>query len=82
MEAKEFYKYTKWCWENDIYIVPQPINPNGSICKILLLNKGKQKIGEEKYTNEKVYDKIKDLYKKIFIKNNPQIINQKTNNHV
>jgi hypothetical protein len=69
MEAKEYVKYSKWCWENNIFIVPQPIVPNGAILKILLIKNGKQKLGEEKYTKEKVYEKIKELYKQIFIKN-------------
>lgn len=78
MDAKEFYKYSKWCWENGVKFVPIPITSNGSVLKIAMIKetitqtgniKTTQKLGEEKFTNETVYDRIKELYKQVFNKN-------------
>lgn len=78
MDAKEFYKYSKWCWENGIKFIPIPITSNGSVLKIAMIKetitqtgniKTTQKLGEEKFTNETVYDRIKELYKQVFNKN-------------
>lgn len=76
MEAKEFHKYATWCWENGIKIFPIPLNATGTVLKIAVEKNGKIKLGEEKYTNATVYDKIKELYKLIFTKNNHQSKNE------
>lgn len=78
MDAKEFYIYAKWCWENGVKFVPHPITSNGSVLKILMIKEVKQnitthtteKLGEEKFTPETVYDKIRELYKAVYFKNN------------
>lgn len=72
MEAKDFVKYSSWCFENGIKIIPIPLNTTGTVLKIGIEKKGKIKLGEEKYTQATIYDKIKELYKTIFIKNNPE----------
>lgn len=73
MTKDDLNKYTAYCWNENIFIVPKPITSNGSICKILMINKGKEKVGEEKYSNEKVYDKIRELYQKIYEANHKKI---------
>ena len=70
MNPKDYHKYFSWCTSNGITIYPKPLTPSGSILKIVVNNKGTEKIGEEKYTNDTIYDKIKDLYKQIFNKHN------------
>lgn len=86
MEAKEFYKYSKWCWENGIKFIPIPITSNGSVLKIAMIKerytpKGNlkitQTIGEEKFTNETVYTRIKELYRQVFNNNHQSKIKQK-----
>lgn len=70
MDAKEFHKYFSWCVGNGITIYPRPIVPNGSVLKIVVNSNGTEKVGEEKFTDNKIYDKIRELYKLIFNKHN------------
>lgn len=85
MEAREFAKYSKWCWENGVKYVPFPVVSNGAICKILKITETitqagnirvTEKLGEQKYKQVDVYDKIKNLYKELYLKNNKSIKNQ------
>lgn len=70
MNTNDYHKYFSWCVNNGITIYPKPYTPNGSVLKIVVNNNGREKIGEEKYTDNSIYDKIKDLYKQIFNKHN------------
>jgi len=72
---KENGIYMSWCIRNGIKIVPVPIVSNGSVCKLLLINESKPKsqrerLGEEKYKAATVHEKIYQMYKAIFEKNN------------
>ena len=70
MDTKLYDKYFSWCVDNGITIYPKPYTPNGSVLKIVVNNNGREKIGEEKYTNDSIYEKIKELYRDIFNKYN------------
>lgn len=63
-------KAKKWCWDNDIKICPKPMVRDGSIVKILISNKGEEKVGKDTYSNKEVYKKINELYIKIYNQNN------------
>lgn len=63
-------KAKKWCWDNGIKIYPLPIVSNGSILKIIVNKNGNETLGEQKYDQNQVYEKIKELYSSIYEKNN------------
>ncbi len=65
-----FHKHFTWCVNNGITIYPKPYNSIGTVLKIVVNNNGREKIGDEKHTEETIYKKIKELYKQIFTKHN------------
>lgn len=73
MEANEFYKYFKWCNDNEIKIVVLPIGAKYILC---VFNNGEEIKGETKYEpnpklNEVNYgDAIRNLYKQYYLLNN------------
>lgn len=70
MSPQDFYKYFSYAESVGVRIYPIPIVSDGSILKIAINNRGNEKIGTEKYKNKDVYDKIKQLYKTVYEKNN------------
>lgn len=65
------HKIRNWCWGNGISIYPVPYVSNGSRLKICLNKKGNETIGKEIYDNGQVlYDKINEMYRHIYEKNN------------
>lgn len=71
MEHREFAKYFNWAEQNRVRIFPVPITGTGTVLKIAIETNGKIKLGEEKHTDKTVATKITELYKAIFLKNNP-----------
>lgn len=71
MEHREFAKYFNWAEQNKVRIFPVPQTSTGTILKIAIETNGKIKLGEEKHTDKTVATKITELYKAIFLKNNP-----------
>ena len=75
MTAKEFHFYFSWCINNGITIYPKPTTVPG-IYKIIVNNRGNEKIGEGIYRNKalqnelNVWDKINSLYVEIYNRNN------------
>ena len=62
------FKERKWCWENGIRIYPHPLNKNGTKLAIIIENNGDEIIGKGIYSDKNVYEKINDLYLKLFKK--------------
>ena len=73
-------KHIKWCWDNHVFIYPKPLNSLGTIIKIAISKKGKEKTGELKFSQEskkdkiKIYEKINEMYLEIFNKNHKNIL--------
>lgn len=75
MRKKEpdIYEIMNWCFAKGITIYPVPQVWNGKVLKIAINNNGKETIGSEVYDNGiKIYDKIRELYRTIYYKNNPK----------
>ncbi|WP_233860872.1 hypothetical protein [Tenacibaculum piscium] len=62
------FKAMSWCFENEIKIFPKPMISNGSVLKIVVSEKGNEKIGKDNYDNKEVYKKINELYTQIYNK--------------
>jgi hypothetical protein len=70
-------KYMSWCFANDIKIYPIRLQMPLERYKVgIQINNKPEQVGAQIYTNETtkntvgVYDKIKDLYKHFYTKNN------------
>lgn len=74
MDAKEFYKYSSWCFANNVKIYPVPVS-NAGIYRIAVATGNRETIGEGTYKDKPmkdhpgVWDKIRELYKQIYEKN-------------
>lgn len=75
MNIKEATTYASWCNSQGITIFPVPTS-NVGIYKIAINTRGKVEQGQQYYRNEplqgqvSIWDKIRQLYKEIFDKNN------------
>jgi hypothetical protein len=69
--------YASFCNKRGIYIYSMPLVSNGYVCRIVVINNGKETVGDEKYVG--VYNpktgvlnhssmnlKIKELYKNYY----------------
>lgn len=68
MDPYEHHKYFSFCLQKGIRIYPVPQTTTGNVLKIAIEKNGRETIGQEKYNNINVYDKIKELLKTIYLK--------------
>ncbi|SOU87858.1 hypothetical protein [Tenacibaculum dicentrarchi] len=61
-------KAMSWCLDNEIKIFPKPMVSSGAVLKIVVSNKGIEKVGKDNYDNKEVYKKINELYTQIYNK--------------
>jgi len=77
MDAKQAYKYVKWCNDNAILIYPIPYKSTGGSYHICVERKGvptKGKVVFEdkpKRNENSIWDQIRELYKLIYEQENP-----------
>lgn len=70
-KEKPIHEIMAWCWERGVEIYPVPQVSNGKILKIAINDNGKETLGTHLYDNGiKIYDKIRELYRFIYNKNN------------
>ena len=78
MDAKESHKYASWCHANGITFFPVPTGKGGGTYIIAMNKNGNVKQGELIFKDKaeagelSVWDKIRQLYKDIFDKNNTE----------
>lgn len=66
MKPEDFHKYFSFCLSIGVKIYPKPIVNNGSIMKIVKNINNVEYIGEIKYSDNSIYEKIKEMYKNIY----------------
>ncbi|ALU74324.1 hypothetical protein AUW17_05280 [Tenacibaculum dicentrarchi] len=64
------FKAMSWCFENDIKIFPKPMVSSGAVLKLVLSNKGIERISDETYSPKEYAKKTNELYTQIYNKNN------------
>lgn len=72
MDPRDFYIQQKVCWERGITVYPKPTNKRRHY-RIVICRNGREKVGEEIYT-DKAYEKIVIDKSSGVIKKNVQLI--------
>lgn len=73
MDPKELYKYTSFCWERDIKVLPKPVNNRG-LYRIKIERNGRGNTGQLEFLDKpkagenSVWDQIRLLYKMLYEK--------------